>query len=621
MKSILSLIAICFSLNCLANPERPYLELLDRDLSFEDLSLESDNWSKIGNKIQNFGSNRSPLWVRSTLSNSSNSRKKYYIEIGAAYLDEIDFYSVNQGKIFHEKNGVINDSSMNEVFHRHSIFSVELYPGETASYYIKFFNSGLLVVPIRLWEENEFIRKTQSEYIIHGLYFGAMISILFYNLIIFLIIKEKSFLYYCIYIFTVLFSYLILGGFLKQFFPSNDSYLLKPGLFISSYVAIASVLLFTSEFLEVKKTNKILDYILRTFAVGAILTAILSPIIPFNLLVQSFNFVIPLGSILMIVSAVFSYFRGIQQSGFFLLAWIIVTFGVILESLTNLNYISMEYWIARYATQISSLIEVILFSFAIGSRIKSLTIEKGLVHSKLMLIEKDLEVARQIQNRILPESLPQIPNVKFHVKYMPLHAVGGDFYDYHLIDNNHFGILVADVTGHGVSAAMDSSTVKIAFNHEPNLISEPRLLLKNMSKFIENTLDHRFVTAVYAFFNLDKMEMNYSTAGHPPLLLIRNSKIKFLDGEGFYLGLNSESDYSQNTINLEAGDLFLFYTDGLDSDINTDLTSEEIIENLLSDLNLEDIKADKFLDQFLNLAQTKRQTTTDDITLFSVKIS
>lgn len=103
--------------------------------------------------------------------------------------------------------------------------------------------------------------------------------------------------------------------------------------------------------------------------------------------------------------------------------------------------------------------------------------------NELTTIKKDLETARKIQMRILPDQLPENENLSMVVSYYPLYDVGGDFYDFFEF-NDGLGLVIADVTGHGVSAALDSSTVKIAFRNAKEYNKSPKELIGAMNRFL-----------------------------------------------------------------------------------------------------------------------------------------
>jgi serine phosphatase RsbU (regulator of sigma subunit) len=184
---------------------------------------------------------------------------------------------------------------------------------------------------------------------------------------------------------------------------------------------------------------------------------------------------------------------------------------------------------------------------------------------------------------------------------------------------NKTKVMVADVTGHGVSAAMDSSTVKIAFRNEKQWMNSPEKLLENMNQFLTETLDQRFVSAVYAFLDLQTMEMQYATAGHPPIFLIRENNINILDSEGFLLGFIRNCEYTLFTHKLKKGDKLLFYTDGLNDDISIDFTPAEVLKETMQGLAY--TSAERYTKDLISELNKKRVRTSDDITLLLIDLT
>ncbi|GBF49024.1 stage II sporulation protein E [Leptospira ryugenii] len=583
------------------------------------VEIPSTEWKVINGSIPNFGNGKPTVWLKTKIKNNSSELQSYVLELGVSYLDRVEFYLIKENEKIQEKTyGAILKRSETELNHRNPSFDFKI-PGQSeVNIYIKAYNSGLLTIPLRLLTEKEFVDKIKGEYLIHGIYFGSIIALFFYNLFIFIITKEKSLLYYCLYIASVIYIYLVLGGFARLFLFPNAPMFIKPGLFFASYMTIFSVLQFTDEFLSLRKSFYTLHLLLKTLAYFGLILAILSLWLPFSWMVKSMNYLLPFGSLLMMLSAGQSVRKNVQQSQFFLYAWVVVTTGIILETLTNLAVLPMEFWIGRFGTQISSLLEIILFAIAIGRRIRVLTLEKEKVNASLLIIQKDLEVARKIQNRILPSKIPELNQITVNVEYHPLGLVGGDFYVFYETSESQLGVFLADVTGHGVSAAMDSSTVKIAFRNERMQALQPKELMKNVNSFLYETIDQRFVSAVYTFFDLNSQRLFYATAGHPPILRIRNGELTFLPSEGFLLGLVPEAQYETFDTEIEPGDVYLLYTDGLNGDINSEESPEDILRNAA--LACLASPKSEFSRALIHYLRTLRERETDDITLILVRI-
>ena len=144
-------------------------------------------------------------------------------------------------------------------------------------------------------------------------------------------------------------------------------------------------------------------------------------------------------------------------------------------------------------------------------------------------------------------------------------AVAGDFYDFLEIGDKQLGILVADVSGHGVPAALIASMVKVAIAAQKPRADRPAAVLKGMNETLVGRLGGQYVTAAYLFLDREAGRMRYSAAGHPPLLRWRRGGpgAHEIEENGFPLGMMEVAPYQELEQPLLAGDRFLLYTDGL----------------------------------------------------------
>jgi len=134
---------------------------------------------------------------------------------------------------------------------------------------------------------------------------------------------------------------------------------------------------------------------------------------------------------------------------------------------------------------------------------------------RLLAINKELEIARQIQSSTLPHSVPTLTGLEIAARYLPMSAVAGDFYDFLWIDEKRVGILVADVTGHGVPAALIASMLKVAFAGQAAHAHDPARVLTGLNCSLCGKFEVHFVTAAYLFVDLEKSLLHYSAAAHP----------------------------------------------------------------------------------------------------------
>ncbi len=183
----------------------------------------------------------------------------------------------------------------------------------------------------------------------------------------------------------------------------------------------------------------------------------------------------------------------------------------------------------------------------------------------LLAIRKELEIARNIQSSILPDRMPSIAGLQIAAEYLPMTEVAGDFYDFLVVDDRRLGILIADVSGHGVPAALVASMVKIAIAAQAPHADDPAKVTSGLNSILSGKLQGQFVTAAYVFLDLESMTGRYCAAGHPPLLKYSpaTNATESITENGLVLGVFSSAVYSSRSFRILAGDRFLLYTDGV----------------------------------------------------------
>jgi phosphoserine phosphatase RsbU/P len=189
---------------------------------------------------------------------------------------------------------------------------------------------------------------------------------------------------------------------------------------------------------------------------------------------------------------------------------------------------------------------------------------------QLQTIQKELETARQIQLSILPTEIPKIDGLDIAARYIPMTSVAGDFYDFIVVDDKRLGILVADVSGHGMPAALIASMLKIALAAQVPHAADPAQVLSGLNQALCGKFQVHYVTAAYMFVDMAKGTLSYAGAGHPPMLMWGGSSpgVRDVEENGLFLGKFPWATYTSRELPLSAGDWCLLYSDGIPETTN-----------------------------------------------------
>jgi len=243
---------------------------------------------------------------------------------------------------------------------------------------------------------------------------------------------------------------------------------------------------------------------------------------------------------------------------------------------------------------------------------------------RLLAIENELEIARGIQRSILPGKLPQIHDLRIAAGYYPMTAVAGDFYDFIPVDEFRAGFLVADVTGHGVPAALIASMIKVAVQSCAGCAQDPAAVLKALDRALSGQLHGQLVSAAYLWIDTETHIARYSAAGHPPLLFWRAAvgDLLRIESNGLLFGVVPNSDYPNCEVSFRSRDCFLLYTDGVTEAENSsgEAFGDRKVEQVLQ--GHQEHSAAQLLEQILagvRVWQAAAQSQRDDMTLLVIK--
>jgi serine phosphatase RsbU (regulator of sigma subunit) len=252
-------------------------------------------------------------------------------------------------------------------------------------------------------------------------------------------------------------------------------------------------------------------------------------------------------------------------------------------------------------------------------------VKKSLEQERL---ERELQIARDVQLRLLPQKLPITDNLKIDTLTITAYEVGGDYYDFFPSGKDAFGLIIGDVSGKGTSAAFYMAETKGIIQSLAHNYQSPYDILVNTNKILFDSLDKKsFITLLVARINYKAHTLTFARAGHCPVIHYeaKTDSIHFLQPPGIAIGLDRtdlfENILQEQKIKFAQQDILAFYTDGLSEAMNSvgEEFGEQRIGNVIKQnckLPVEELK-DKVIDEILNFL--KGQNLHDDLTMILIK--
>jgi len=247
-------------------------------------------------------------------------------------------------------------------------------------------------------------------------------------------------------------------------------------------------------------------------------------------------------------------------------------------------------------------------------------------------LERELEIAKEVQERLMPNSAPQLGRMDISGVCLPARVVSGDYYDFLPLGDTELGLAVGDICGKGISAALLMSNIQATLrSNVMNLLRHHGLngekavaeVVQKLNSQIYNfTSANKFASFFYAVYDDARQTLTYCNAGHNPPLYFDENGVRRLIAGGTVVGVFADSQYDQETIQVNSGDLFLAYTDGIVESVNE--YGEEFGEGRLIQLVQENrsLSAERLRETVVErvLAWTYAEERDDDMTLIVAKI-
>ncbi len=350
-----------------------------------------------------FGVSSAAHWVRITVNNPLPEQLEWILEAEHPLLNYIEVYEPAIAPTYKiHRGGNYLPFNNRDISYRKNAFKMVTAPGPHLIY-ARFSpkNAATMNCTITAYSTETFYKNANNENLMFGLFYGAMAVMLFYNLFIYLSVRDVSYLYYVMYIALTAVLYLGLNGFGFQYLWPNSIYMETVGRIVISCTAFILGAYFAKSFLKLKdhapRMDKTLSLLAALFGIVIALTLIAESITPFVLFGYPLMLITP---VLYLTAGVIRLLQGYRAARFFLIAWIAFSLGCMLYPLRDYGFLPHSF-ITTYGMQIGALLEVILLSFALADRINILQTDKIQAQQKILEAERlALEIAKNARETL-----------------------------------------------------------------------------------------------------------------------------------------------------------------------------------------------------------------------------
>ena len=383
-----------------------YLVDHENRLDIKDIvSGHKNDFQPCKSEIPAFGFSSSTYWFRLNVKNRLQTPVNWYMEFSYPMLDRISLYvQENSGEFEERIQGDMLPFEKRDFMYRNFIFSMKESPNSTQTYYFKIKTSSAVDVSVRSWSVEGLSKKINDEQTTLGGFVGIMIVMLVYNLILFLSIQDKSYIYYVLFVGAYTIFQVILNGLAFEYLWPNQVWWANNSLPLMASLSVAAAVQFARSFLSTQKKGLILDKIAMAFIAGSLGMGALGLFLNYSLAIRAASIIALLAVIFLIYVGSYFIYKKYRPAYYYMIAWTVFFAGVILFVLKTFGY-APDTFLTSWSIQIGSVLEVMLLSLGLGDRYNML--KKSKDQAELQFLENRLKMFDSV-SRFVPNQFVKL---------------------------------------------------------------------------------------------------------------------------------------------------------------------------------------------------------------------
>jgi len=379
------------------------------------------HWQPVVEDYANFGYKPYPYWYRFSLSNPGTTTANQIIEIRYPLLDSVDYYRYQRAEKIeetgsdetpnqHVHTGDRSPYSERLIPHPHFLFPIQLKPGESNTIYLRVVSAGSQLVPINLWESTALFVNLAQEDELHALYFGVVLVIVFFNLLIFIALRERMYLYYSVSTFLFMTFFAVMRAKLYPFIFSDTPTFHHVLLLLLPASCLLFAALFSREFLSIRSYSKNLSYLIDVIVLVTLGCLVGVFVLDAqNSLKLSVLVAIPGAFVLLLLGPIIAL-MGNRIAWVYTIAWGTFMFGATVTAMSKQGFLPSSF-ATEYGMQIGSALEVFILNAALAYRFYREHEDKISAQSeRLRALDERHEAELKLLHNSLSHSVTMMPN-------------------------------------------------------------------------------------------------------------------------------------------------------------------------------------------------------------------
>lgn len=348
-----------------------------------------------------FGYLKAPIWLK-IVTRTASPQTQWYLEIPAPFLEYVDFYQLNKDNTYHHsESGYYREHTVRRVSHTGHALPLQFTTDSLSTVYIRIAGESPKTFPLFALEKELFYQKARFEDVGYGIFFGILVVMFFYNLLLYLTLKQVN---YLLYICTIVCTFLIFSsasGYAGKFlWPDSPVMNFYAGRMSLGVLAVF-LSVFTIRFLEVKKYSKVMYYALASLIPLAVMATFL---VATDTLSSAGNNLISLSTLVFMSTGIVCRVNGNKTASYFIAAWTIYLIGGLLLTLRNSGVFDFNFWTTHFV-EIGAALETIIIAFALGDRYRRYKQEKEEVQLVALKAQQEANEILEIKVKERTEQL------------------------------------------------------------------------------------------------------------------------------------------------------------------------------------------------------------------------